>query len=146
MSRNSCKKCLNDVYLLFKNLSQSISNPFIISSARPSINFFELANSPSLFDFIIIGLLSNAPFETQKSILMAQSIDSKDNWSLLPYNQYGKVNYRTADIVHIYFKKFPGLKLWTRIKKKIQFLSSFPNIMRDVEINFILGTCSHIGC
>lgn len=86
MSRNSCKKCLNDVYLLFKNLSQSISNPFIINSARPSINFFELANSPSLFDFIIIGLLSNAPFETQKSILMAQSIDSKDNWSLLPYN------------------------------------------------------------
>lgn len=70
MPRNSYKMSLsmNDVYLLFENLPQSFSNifPALISSAKPSINLFELANSPSLFDFLLffIGLLSNVLFET----------------------------------------------------------------------------------
>lgn len=100
MPRNFYKKCLNDFYLLLKNPSQSFSNLVLITIAMQGLQSICLNWLTALACLIfLIGSLSNAPFETKKSILMAHSIDSND---LLSYNyKYGKVNfYRTAYIIH----------------------------------------------
>lgn len=100
MPRNFYKKCLNDFYLLLKNPSQSFSNLVLITIAVQGLQSICLNWLTALACLIfLIGSLSNAPFETKISILMAHSIDSND---LLSYNyKYEKVNfYRTAYIIH----------------------------------------------